>query len=87
MIVNGRVGINVDLGKLTSKNASFVDYVIASPCVCPCICNFYVGDDFDKCLSDIHCPVFVKLKTVTNCHETIQNVNVNQGMMGFAKSV
>ena len=44
--------------------------VIASPCVFPCICDFYAGD-FDKCLFDIHCPVFVKLKTVTDSHETI----------------
>ena len=67
-------------GKLTCKNASFVDYVIASPCVFPCICDFYVGD-FDECLSNIHCPVFVKLKTGTDSHETIHNVNVSQCMM------
>ena len=73
-------------GKLTCKNASLVDYVIALPCVFPCICDFYVGD-FDECLSDIHCPVFVKLNNVTDSHETIQNVNVSQCMMGFAKPV
>ena len=41
----------------------------ASPCVFPCICDFYVGDS-DECLSDVHCPVFVKLKTGTDSHET-----------------
>ena len=86
LIVNGRVGGDADLGKLTCKNASLVDYVIASPWVFPCICDFYVGD-FDECLSDIHCPVFIKLKTGTDSHETIHNVNVSQGMMGFAKPV
>ena len=86
LIVNGRVGGDAELGKLTCKNASLVDYVIASPCVFPCICDFYVGD-FDECLSDIHCPVFIKLKTGTDSHETIHNVNVSQGMMGFAKPV
>ena len=40
-----------------------------------------------KFLSDIHCPVFIKLKTGTDSHETIHNVNVSQGMMGFAKPV
>ena len=86
LIVNGRVGGDADLGKLTCKNASLVDYVIASPWVFPCICDFYVGD-FDECLSDIHCPVFIKLKTGTDSHKTIHNVNVSQGMMGFAKPV
>ena len=47
--------------------ASLVDYVIASPCVFPCICDFYVGD-FDECLSDIHRPVFIKLKTGADSH-------------------
>ena len=75
LIVNGRVGGDADLGKLTCKNASLVDYVIASPWVFPCICDFYVGD-FDEYLSDIHCPVFIKLKTGTDSHETIHNVNV-----------
>ena len=70
LIVNGRAGRDADLGKLTCKNASLVDYVIASPCAFPCICDFYVGD-FDECLSDIHCPVFIKLKTGTDSHETI----------------
>ena len=86
LIVNGRVGRNADLGKLACKNASLVDYVIASPCVFSCICDFYIGD-FDECSSDICCPVFVKLKTVTDSHKTTQNVNVSQGMMGFAKPV
>ncbi len=59
LIVSGGVGKDADLGKLTRKNASFVDYIIASPCVFPCICDFYVGD-FDECLSDIHCPCLYK---------------------------
>ena len=80
LIVNGRVGRDADLGKLTCKNASLVDYVIASPCVFPCICDFYVGG-FDEWLFDIHCPVFIKLKTGTDSHETIHNVNVSQCMM------
>ena len=33
------------------------------------------------------CPVFIKLKTGTDSHETIHNVNVSQGMMGFVKPV
>ena len=40
-----------------------------------CVHRLYVGD-FDECLSDIHCPVFIKLKTGTDSHETIHNVNV-----------
>ena len=34
LVVNGRGGRDADLGKLTCKNAS--------PCVFPCICDFYV---------------------------------------------
>ena len=74
LIVNSRVGRDALLT------------VIASPCVFPCICDFYVGD-FDECLSYIHCPVFIKLKTGTDSPETIHNVNVSQCMMGFAKPV
>ena len=44
-----------------------------------CVHRLYVGD-FDECLSDIHCPVFIKLKTATDSHETIHNVNVSQGL-------
>ena len=86
LIVYVRAGRDADLGKLTCKNSSLVDYVIAAPCVFPCICDLYVGD-FDEFLSAIHCPVFVKLKTVTDSHETTQNVNVSQCMMGFTKPV
>ena len=49
--------------------------------------NASLVGDFDECLSDIHCPVFEKLKTVTDSHETVQNVNINQGRTGFAKPV
>ena len=86
LIVNSRVGKDADLGKLTCKNASLVDYVIVSPSVFPCICDFYVSD-FDEYLSDTHFPVFIKLETGTDNHETIHNINVSHFMTGFAKPV
>ena len=53
LIANGRVGADQRIGKLTCKDASVVDYVIASPSVFPIISAFEVLD-FDNCLSDVH---------------------------------
>lgn len=53
-------------GRLTCINV--VDYAIASPFVCPIICDFYVSE-FDECLSDIHCPVAVNIGNVPGIHE------------------
>ena len=61
LIANGRVGRDVGLGKLTCKDASLVDYLIMSPTLFHRIEDFYV-DNFDECLSDVHCPVLFTLR-------------------------
>ena len=42
------------------QKASVVDYVVASLSVFPLISQFSIGD-FNECLSDVHCPIFLAL--------------------------
>ena len=56
-ILNGRVGKDKNVGKLTCMTGmgqSCVDYCIASPEFMPYIIDFSI-DSFDRCLSDTHC--------------------------------
>jgi hypothetical protein len=62
-IINGRVGKDKGIGKLTCKNKSVVDYGIATPELVPLIVNFEVLD-FCEILSDVHCPLIVTLQGV-----------------------
>ena len=54
-ILNGRAGIDSDLGEFTSKEASVVDYVLASHSLFPKIRYFKVLT-MDYLLSDVHRP-------------------------------
>ena len=49
--MNGRVGSDSNIGELTCRNASAVDYFICSP-------NLTVLD-FSKCFSDVHTPLSI----------------------------
>lgn len=60
--MNGRAGSDCGVGKVTCKNASVVDYMLGSPSIYPHIVDFFV-DDFDECLSDVHCAVHLILDT------------------------
>ncbi len=62
VIANGRVGNDAYVGKLTCRDASVVDYCIASPEVFPRFLNFKVLD-FNECFSDVHCGLHIALKT------------------------
>ena len=72
LIVNGRVEGDLE-GELTCKDASLVDYVIASPNLFEDISYFRVGD-FDRCISDVHCPVHVHLKCNLYHHDPDQQM-------------
>lgn len=54
-IANGRSGTDTE-GKTTCKNASVVDYILATPRLLKQISYFDV-QPYDPMLSDIHCPV------------------------------
>jgi len=69
MIANGRCGKDAFIGKFSCKDASVVDYLIASPRILTCLYDFDVIT-FNEFLSDIHCPLHVALKAnnmSTNC--------------------
>lgn len=65
IIVNGRFGKDRGVGNFTcfkSPSGTVLDYVIVSDCLIPQITDFSVGD-FDKTLSDVHCPLFFSIKS------------------------
>ena len=57
-IVNGRIGSGK--GEVSCKDASLVDYFLASHSVFPIITDMCV-QDFDPLLSDVHCPITLTL--------------------------
>ena len=69
-ILNGRVGQDKNSGSCTCKDSSTVDYFLCSANILPLIIDFSV-DDFCPTLSDVHCPVSLKLMSRSfNKHNT-----------------
>ena len=60
-IMNGRVGSDINIGELTCRNASAVDYFICTTSLIKCIDDLTVLD-FSKCCSDVHTPLSITLK-------------------------
>ena len=59
-ILNGRYGIDKNVGHLTCKDASAVDYFIVSTNLIQASVVFQVLD-FDTILSDAYCPLFLHI--------------------------
>ena len=60
-IANGRIGTGKSIGSYTChtpRGSSTIDYAILSMGLFPYIVDFYI-DIYDKCLSDVHCPVCI----------------------------
>jgi hypothetical protein len=57
-IVNGRVGKDKNIGKLTCRNASVVDYCISSPYLLKSFKDFDILDS-SKLYSDVHSPITI----------------------------
>jgi hypothetical protein len=80
LIVNGRVDRDANVGKLTCKDASLVDYVICSPELFGRLNDFFVSD-FHECMSDVHCPLFFSisdsLKMQSNSSSNISNSGID----------
>ena len=74
-IVNGRVGNDLGRGKLTCKNTSTIEYVIASLNCFQLIKDFDV-DIFDSFLSDVHSPLCFTLVHMLDKNETA-DVEIN----------
>ena len=75
LIVNGRVKGDLD-GNLTCKETSLIDYFLATPYMFSDVVEFTVGE-FDRCISDVHCPLFVQLKYQCNSDIGNQTDNVS----------
>lgn len=68
VIVNGRFGKDAGIGKktcITTRGSSTVDYAIVSRSITDKILDFEVLD-FDPFLSDIHCPVLLRMKKASD---------------------
>ena len=61
LIVNGRKGSDLGLGKCTSKEVSVVDYLLVSYDAFDSISKFEVFD-FDPIMSDVHCGITFCIK-------------------------
>ena len=59
-IVNGRFGADCKIGQPTYKDASVLDYAIASPQLLLLISD-YIDDHYDLLMSDVHCPITLTL--------------------------
>jgi exonuclease III len=77
VILNGRVGSDAYIGELTCKSKSTVDYCISSPRLIQYVQDFKVLD-FNECLSDVHCPIVVKLNKLSISDSPCKN-NVSPG--------
>jgi len=75
--LNGRFGDDYGVGDLTchtSAGKSVVDYIITSASLFPLISDFKI-DEFDSCLSDVHCPVNVTFRFQhTDCDTCSNNI-------------
>ena len=60
-ILNGRLGSDYYLPKLTCKNKSTVDYVLLSPFLFELL-EYFSVHDFSSLFSDAHCPVSISLR-------------------------
>ena len=78
-IVNGRVGKDKMIGKVTSKDTSTVDYLITSANLFSFISEFEVMD-FDPLMSDAHCRIHVSIlfnkESIVNKTSTKENCKV-----------
>ena len=63
IILNGRLGSDKGVGKVTSKEWSVLDYAIASPLMLPYIRKFEILD-FDPIYSDVHCAVSLSIESI-----------------------
>ena len=60
-ILNGRVGRDALIGKVTCEGISLVDYAISSPEIFPIVKDFCVHD-FNPIFSDVHCAISLELE-------------------------
>ena len=61
VIMNGRVDADKDIGKITNVKAhTIVDYCISDIELLPFVSNFEIHD-FDPCISDLHCRLFMSI--------------------------
>ena len=73
-MLNGRYGTDNEIDKQTCKNSSTVDYIIISEKLSAIIFDFDILD-FDRTLSDIHCPIYAAFRSIPQilAHNKVKN--------------
>ena len=66
-IINGRIGLDKNVGDLTCARASTVDYMICSPDLLHKIEDFTIAI-FDPLLLDKHSPIHISINLENNSH-------------------
>ena len=88
-IVNGRVGSDQNIGKYTCFNknggCSAIDYAILSKRLFPLVQDFNV-DVFDRCLSDVHCPIMLTLQFKVELNGDSLRNEIREELTGSDKS-
>ena len=77
--MNGRAGADKSVRNYTchtSRGSSTIDYVVLSMELFPHIVDFYI-DTYDKCLSDVHCPVYIIMSCTKSVLKESSNVTLN----------
>ena len=85
LIMNGRCGKDVNIGKCTCDGRSVVDYVVCSPELFD-YCEKFEVLDFDCLLSDKHCPIIFNLYQSYSA-TSVGNENVDDRTDGLSKNI
>ena len=85
-ICNGRVGSDMNVGDLTCKNASIVDYVIMSSDMFKNLMYFHILD-FNELYSDVHCPINIVFDISHNLKNEQNNTCVNKENISNSTSI
>ena len=90
-IVNGRIGTDKSVGNYTchtTKGQSTIDYVVMSMELFPKTTDLYI-DTLDRCMSDVHCPVFFFSfdKIIVTHHNEVENVTADNGNYNIKNNV
>ena len=85
-ICNGRVGSDANVGDLTCKNASIVDYVIMSSDMFNHLMSFHILD-FNELYSDVHCPINIVFNISHNLKYEHNNTCINKGKVHNSTSI
>ncbi|CAG2256257.1 SEC31 [Mytilus edulis] len=76
LIANGRLFKDKNIGALTCKESTVVDYCIMSPELFTNILDFEILP-YDPMLSDVHNAIYIEMSSKDTCMPVVENINVD----------